>query len=64
VSVSVTTPVKPLRAVTVMVDVALTPTLTAAGEVAVIWKSGVFLMLNTALVVWTREPLVPVIVRV
>jgi hypothetical protein len=39
VSVSVTTPVKPLTAATVMVEVAETPALTAAGEVAAIVKS-------------------------
>jgi hypothetical protein len=39
VSVRVTVPVNPLMAVTVIVDVADTPTLTAAGEVAAIEKS-------------------------
>ena len=39
VSVRLTTPVKPLRAVTVIVDVAETPALTAAGELAAIVKS-------------------------
>ena len=39
VSVSVTVPVKPLRAATVIVEVADTPALTAAGEVAVMLKS-------------------------
>ncbi len=39
VSVRLTTPVKPLTAVIVMVDVADVPTVTAAGEVAVIVKS-------------------------
>jgi len=60
----VTVLLNPLRAVTVMVDVALTPTLTAAGEVAVIWKSGTLVIWNTAVVEWTREPLVPVTVSV
>ncbi len=39
VSVSETTPAKPLTAVTVMVDVAETPALTAAGDDAAIVKS-------------------------
>jgi len=48
VSVRATTPVKPLTAVTVMVEVADWPALTAAGELAVIVKS---LKLNVAVVV-------------
>ena len=47
VSVKATVPVKPLTAATVIVDVAETPTLTAAGEVALIVKS---LMVNVAVV--------------
>ena len=39
VSVRLTVPVKPLTAVTVIVDVAETPALTAAGDVAEIVKS-------------------------
>jgi len=39
VSVNATVPVKPLTAAMVIVDVAETPTLTAAGEVADIVKS-------------------------
>jgi hypothetical protein len=39
VSVRLTVPVKPLRAVIVMVEVAEVPTGTAAGEVAAIVKS-------------------------
>ena len=39
VSVRVTVPVKPLTAVIVIVEVAETPTLTEAGEVAAIVKS-------------------------
>ncbi len=39
VSVRLTTPAKPLRAVTVIVDVADWPALTAAGELAAIVKS-------------------------
>lgn len=38
-SVRLTLPVKPLTAATVMVEVAETPALTAAGEVAAIVKS-------------------------
>jgi hypothetical protein len=55
----VTTPAKPLTAVTVIVLVAAEPALTAEGEVAAIVKSTKW---NVAVVVWTREPLVPVIV--
>lgn len=61
VSVRLTVPVKPLRAVTVMVEVADTPAFTAAGEVAVMLKSRT---VKVALVEWLRVPLVPVIVRV
>jgi hypothetical protein len=61
VSVSETTPVKPLSAETVIVEVAETPTLTAAGEVAEMLKS---VTVNVAVVEWVRVPLVPVIVRV
>lgn len=39
VSVRLTVPVNPLSAVTVIVEVAETPTLTAAGEVALMLKS-------------------------
>ncbi len=61
-SVSVTTPENPLTAVTVIVELADWPTSTAAGEVAVIVKSWVAVNVNVAVAVWTREPLVPVIV--
>jgi hypothetical protein len=61
VSVSETTPAKPLTAVTVMVEVAETPALTAAGEVAAIVKSWT---VNVAVVEWVSVPLVPVMVRV
>jgi len=44
-----------------MVEVAETPALTAAGEVAAIVKS---VTVNVAVVLWDRVPLVPVIVRV
>ena len=60
-SVRATVPVNPLMAVTVMVEVAETPALTAAGEVAAIVKS---VTVNVAVVLWDRVPLVPVIVRV
>jgi hypothetical protein len=48
-----------LTAVTVIVEVADVPTVTAAGDVAVIVKS---VMLNVAVVLCDRVPLVPVIV--
>ena len=64
VSVRVTTPEKPFCAVTVIVEVADCPTLTAAGEVAAIVKSGTVPKVNVAVAVWTSEPLVPVIVTV
>jgi hypothetical protein len=53
--------VKPLIAVTVIVDVAEVPTVTAAGEVADMEKS---VTVKVAVVEWTRVPLVPVIVNV
>jgi len=53
-------PVNPLTAAIVIVEVAETPTLTAAGEVAEIVKS---VTVNVAVVEWDRVPLVPVIVR-
>jgi hypothetical protein len=59
VSVNATVPVKPLTAVTVIVDVAETPTVTAAGDVAVIVKS---VIVNVAVAVMMMLPLVPVIV--
>lgn len=58
-SVSVTTPVKPLSAVTVMVEVEEPPAATEAGEEAVIVKSW---KLKVAVVVWTSGELVPVMV--
>ncbi len=60
VSVRLTVPVNPLTAAIVIVEVAETPTLTAAGEVAEIVKS---VTVNVAVVEWDRVPLVPVIVR-
>jgi hypothetical protein len=59
VSVRPTVPVKPLTAVTVIVEVAETPALTAAGDVAVMVKS---VTVKVAVAVWVRVPLVPVIV--
>jgi len=61
VSVRLTVPVKPFTAETVIVDVADVPTVTAAGEVAVIVKS---VTVKVAVVECERVPLVPVIVRV
>jgi hypothetical protein len=61
VSVNDTVPVKPLTAVTVIVETAPVPTWTAAGEVAEIVKS---VTAKVAVVEWDRVPLVPVIVRV
>ena len=59
VSVRLTVPVNPLRAVTVIVELAEVPTVTAAGEVAVMLKS---VTLKVAVVEWDSVPLVPVIV--
>jgi hypothetical protein len=59
VSVRLTVPVNPLRAVIVIVEDAEVPTVTAAGEVADIAKS---VTLKVAAVEWDRVPLVPVIV--
>ncbi len=60
-SVRLTVPAKPLTAVTVIVEVAEVPTVTAAGDVAAIVKS---LTVKVAVVEWERAPLVPVIVSV
>jgi len=63
VSVRETIPVKPFCAVTVIVELADWPALTAAGDVAVMVKSWVFAVkVKVAEAVWTSEPLVPVIV--
>ena len=51
VSVRVTVPAKPFKAVTVMVDVADEPTLAAAGLVAVIEKSAARLNVKVAVAV-------------
>jgi hypothetical protein len=59
VSVKLTIPAKPFNAVIVIVEVAEEPAGTEAGELAAIVKSRV---LNVAVAVWTREPLVPVTV--
>ena len=61
VSVSVTTPANPLTAVIVIVETADEPALTGAGLDAAIVKST---KVKVAVAVWTREPLVPVTVRV
>ena len=61
VSVKDTVPVKPLTAVTVIVEVAETPALTAAGDVAVTEKS---VTVKVAVAEWVKAPLVPVIVKV
>ena len=61
VSVRVTVPVNPLSAVTGTVEVADTPTVTAAGNVAAIVKSRT---MYVAVVECVRAPLVPVIVSV
>ena len=61
VSVRVTVPANPLTAVTVIVDVAETPALTAAGEVAAMVKS---VTVKVAVAECDSVPLVPVIVRV
>jgi hypothetical protein len=60
VSVRLTVPVKPFTAATVMVEVAEVPTVTAAGEVAVMVKP---VTVNVAVALWDSVPLVPVIVR-
>ena len=59
VSVRVTVPVNPFTAATVMVEVALVPAWTAAGEVAATVKS---VTVKVAVALWDRVPLVPVIV--
>ena len=62
VSVSETAPENPPTAVMVIVDVVVWPTFADAGDVAVIVKSCATMNVNVAVAVWTREPLVPVIV--
>jgi hypothetical protein len=61
VSVRVTVPLKTPTAVTVIVEVAKVPTVTAAGEVALIVKS-LLLTVKVAVAEWDSVPLVPVIV--
>ena len=56
-----TFPVNPFTAVTVIVDVAETPAVTAPGEVANMLKSWI---LNRAVAEWFSEPLEPITVRV
>ncbi len=58
VSVMETVPENAPTAATVIVDVADVPTVTAAGDVAVIVKS--LVKLNETTAVWLRVPLVPV----
>ena len=60
VSVRATVPANPLTAVTVIVEVAETPVLTAAGDVAAMVKS---LTVKVAVAEWDNVPLVPVTVR-
>lgn len=60
VSVNVTVPVKPLIAVTVMVEVVVAPT-TPEGDVAAIVKS---VTVKVAVAEWLMVPLAPVIVTV
>jgi hypothetical protein len=62
VSVNATVPANPFRPVTVIVEAADWPAFTAAGEVAVMVKSGGAPKVKVAVAVWTRVPLVPVIV--
>ena len=61
VSLRLTVPAKPFTAATVIVVIADTPALTAAGEVAVTVKS---VTANVSIVEWDSAPLAPVIVRV
>lgn len=61
VSVRETTPLKWLVAVMVMFEIVDVPTLTGAGEEAVVLKSQNW---KSVVVVWTNEPLVPVRVSV
>ena len=61
VSVKATVPANPFRYVTVIVEVVLTPTRTAAGDVALMLKS---LTVKIAVAARVSVPLVPVIVSV
>lgn len=60
-SLRLTTPAKLFIAITVIVEVAEIPALTAAGEVADMLKS---CTLNITVAEWFSEPLAPVSVRV
>jgi hypothetical protein len=62
VSVNETVPAKLLSAVIVMVEVADCPESTAAGELAVIVKSGAGPKVKVAVIVWLNDPLLPVII--
>jgi len=64
VSVRDTIPVKPFRAVIVMVEVGDWPTLAWAGEEPSIEKSGLDVTETATVARWEREPLVPVTVTV
>lgn len=61
-SARVTVPVKPLSAVSVIVEEADWPTLTLEGVEAVTAKSGTRTKVKVAMVLWVSDPLVPVIV--
>lgn len=62
VSDRVTTPVNPLSAVIVIVEIGDWPTLVGAGEVADIWKSGPDGFVTATVAEWESEPLTPVTV--
>jgi hypothetical protein len=61
-SVRLTEPENPLSAMIVIVEVAEDPTLSPAGDVALIEKSGAALKVNVAVAECVRDPLVPVTV--
>ncbi len=61
VSEKLTTPANPFNPVIVTVDIAVEPTVTDAGDEAARVKSW---KLNVIVVIWTRDPLVPVTVTV
>lgn len=62
VSVSVTVPLNPFEAVTVIVEEADAPALAAVGEVPEIVKSGGAPKVKVTVALWVSEPLVPVTV--
>jgi hypothetical protein len=61
-SVRLTEPENPFSAMIVIVEVVEDPTLSPAGDVALIEKSGAALKVNVAVAECVREPLVPVTV--